>query len=245
MKKLIILLTAATLMTSCSDDDEKIIPVPEKDYGMKTYSADLKREKVDGMPTYFNCKQQTFFKFGKKTAVAVGEYGKPSWTTFDLRKKIPAEQGSEKMVDNPDYNYKSNVKDWDMVFTQYLIAGSMGPGQPVKNVYPTGVLLNAEGVAVGFAKYTDSTKEDDIAKAFADLKLIDIEKVKFYENTARAIGANWKKRVGMPPVYQVKKNLFYFIKQIDTGDIYKLRFISCYGETQDDYVFKCEYALIK
>ncbi len=239
-----ILCTVVLLMASC-DDDKKIIPTPKKDYGMKTYSADLKREKIDGMPTYFNCKQQTFFKFGKETAVAIGEYGKPSWTTFDLRKKIPAKQGSTNMIDNPDYNYESKGKDWDMVFTQYIISGSMGAGQPIINIYPAGVLLNAKGVAVGFTKYTESTKEDDISKAFADLKLIDIENVKFYENTAKAIGSNWKKGVGMPPIYQVKTNLFYFIKQIETGNIYKLRFVGCYGKTREDYVFKCEYALMK
>ncbi len=247
MKKFMILLAAVALMTSCSDDDEKITP---KDYGMKTFSADMKYQPEEGgMSHDFNCKQQTYFKLGQNNAVAVGEFGTDSWTRFDLLPKLPKEKDKNGAglpeIDNPNYNVTTTVKGWDLLFTQYVGDAYNGHG-PEGNIMPyflAGVLINTANVQVGLHKYEESEIPEDIAKAFADLKLSDVANVE-YSGKIDAIGTSFRALIGMPPTYKLRLNNFYIIKT-NNGDIYKLRFIGYYGETQKDKVFTCKYALMK
>ncbi len=239
MKKFMILLATVALFAACSDDDEK---VEVKDYGMKTFSADLKYQPTGGgMAKDFNCKQQTYFKFGKDAAVAIGEHGKDSWTRFDILPKVPKGMKNPELVSNPNYNVTTSVKGWDMVFTQYVgdAYQGHGPKGAIMPYFLAGVLINTANVEVGL----HVSEASDASKAFADLKLADVANVT-YKKDINTIGIKWVDRVGMPPTYKVKTNNFYIVK-VSNGNVYKLRFVGYYGATKKDKVFKCEYALMK
>lgn len=238
MKKFMILVTTVAILASCSKDDEK---VDVKDYGMKTFSANMKYEPSGGMASDFTYKQQTYFKFGEKEAVAVGEYGKGDWTTFDVLPKIPKEEGGE-LIDNPKYNVTTTVKNWNLVFTQYKGDAMQGAGKTVMPYFLTGVLINTENVEIALYEYKESTEEAKITKAFSDFKLSNATSLT-YSNKIESIGIKWKKMKGMPPTYMVKTNYFYVAKLKD-GNFYKLRFISFYGETKTKRIIKIEYALM-
>lgn len=236
MKKIISFLLATTaLLASCSDDDEKI---EVKDYEMQTFSADMKYEKPESMAKDFTCKQQTYLKLGKADAVAIGEYGTESWTTFNILPEIPE---SDKMVTNPDYNVTTKVKNWDLLFTQYV--GDAMPGEKVFPYFLAGVLINTASIEIALYKYEESTEKADIAKAFADLKLITVASLSYSPNID-GIGTRWRTMKGMPPVYEVNDN-YFFIAKTQSGDYYKIRFLRYYGDTEAEKVFKCEYALLK
>ncbi|MBS9768937.1 MAG: hypothetical protein KGV44_15560 [Flavobacteriaceae bacterium] len=240
MKKLLILLTAVAFFASCSDDDEKIVP---KDYGMKKFSADMKYEKPKGMAKDFSCKQQVYMQLGKEKAVHTGIYGLGSWTTFNILPEIPKSMGSKEMIKNPKYNVTTTVKDWDILFTQYVGNAMKGRGDGVFPYFLAGVLINPERVEVALHEYTASKEEKTISEAFSKLMLSDVATVK-YSNEIDAIGTAWKGMKGMPPTYNPQTNFFYIIKT-KSGDIYKLRFVGVYGKTQDERIFSCEYALMK
>ncbi|PID95481.1 MAG: hypothetical protein CSA94_01385 [Bacteroidetes bacterium] len=237
MKKFMILLAAV----SCSDDDDKVVP---KDYGMKVFSADLMYQPAGGggMSTDFSCKQQVYFKLGQENAVAVGNYTtKDNWTTFDLLPKIPSKmtkQGGIPDTKNPNYNVTTTQKGWDLLFTQYIddaYAGH-GPKGMIMPYYLAGVLCNTADVKIALYKYEG---DENIAKAFADLKLANVKDV-MYSNKINAIGTSFRSMKGMPPVFAVNANHFYIIKTA-ANETYKLRFT----EYSRKKVISVEYALMK
>lgn len=243
-----ILFAAVALMTSCSDDDEKIVT---KDYGMKTFSADLMYEKPTGGPHGgggFTCKQQVYFKLGQDNPVAVGNNKtNQNWTTFDLLPKIPKGKDSKEMVTNPNYNVTTSVKGWDLLFTQYVGNGAKAMGMAGVMPYKlAGVLVNTADVKVQLYKYEVNSKLsetemlEDTKAAFAALKLADLKDKKLEERRGiDAIGTSFRTMKGMPPTYIVSYNNFYIIKTVN-NDTYKLRFISYKKK-----VITCEYALMK
>ncbi len=234
-----ILLAAVVLMASCSDDN-KVIP---KDYGMKTFAADMKYKKVGhGMATDFNCKQQTFFKFGQADAVFIGEHGTDTWTRFDLLPKVPKSKKSKELIDNPLYKTKTDkVQDWDMVFTQYI--GDLDPSSGVMPYFLAGILINPDNVQVGLVVEDKNKSVTELAQAFADLKLADVATVE-YKNNVDAIGTKFRTMVSMGN-YEPNLHAFFIVKR-NNGDIYKLRFIGFWGGAEKkNKVFKCEYALMK
>ncbi len=237
-----ILLAAVVLMASCSDD-EKITP---KDYGMKTFAADMKYKSSGGMAKDFNCKQQTFFKFGQADAVFIGEHGTDTWTRFDLCPKVPKSMGSTELIDNPLYNLKTTkVQDWDMVFTQYIgdAYGGRGPKGAIMPYFLAGVLINPDKVQVGLVVEDKNKSVTELAQAFADLKLADVATVE-YKNNMDAIGTKFRAMKGMGN-YEPNLHAFFIVKR-NNGDIYKLRFIGFWGGAEKkNKVFKCEYALMK
>lgn len=237
MKKILMILATVALLASCSNDDD---PIKVKDYGLKTFSADMKYEKTAGMAKDFSCKQQTYFKLGKTEAVATGEYGKDNWTTFNILPKIPNKE--KVLVENPNYNVKTNIKNWDILFTQYVGNAARSSSQ-IFPYFLAGILINPERVQVALHKNTESKDANEIAKAFADLKISDLTDLN-YTKTIDFIGINWRSMKGMPPTYEIKYNNFYIIKNKE-GEIYKVRFIQYYGDTKAKKVFKCEYALMK
>lgn len=238
MKKLMILFAAVALFVACSDDDdERIIP---KEYGTTKFSADLKHEPHQGMAGDFTCKQQTYMKLGEVKPVHVGKYGEDSWTTFDILPKIPNED--KELVDNPNYNVSTNVKGWDLLFTQYKGNARKGSGE-VMPYFLAGILINAESVKVALHKYEASKEDEAISKAFSALTLADVANVA-YSSEIDFIGISWKGMSGMPPKYSPKTNWFYIVKTT-SGETYKVRFTSVYGKSKDDRVFTCEYALMK
>ncbi len=240
MKKFMILLATVALMTSCSDDDEKIIP---KDYGLKNFSADLMYQPAGGggMSTDFSCKQQVYFKLGKENAVAVGNYTtKDNWTTFNILRKIQKGQNPTDLIDNPAYNVTTTQKGWDLLFTQYIGNGAKLMGMPGVMPYPiTGVLCNTADVEIALYKYTESVEANDITKAFSDLKLVDVENLT-YGSKIDEIGTSFRSMQGMPPTYTPNYNYFYIIKTA-ANETYKLRFT----EYSRKKVISVEYALMK
>ncbi len=239
-----ILLAAVVLMASCSDDDDKITP---KDYGMKTFAADMKYEKQgSGMAKDFNCKQQTFFKFGQADAVFIGKHGTDTWTRFDLLPKVPKSMGSNELIDNPLYNLETTkVQDWDMVFTQYVgdAYGGRGPQGAIMPYFLAGVLINPNNVKVGLVVEDEKKPVTELAQAFADLKLADVATIE-YKNNVDAIGTKFRSMKGMGN-YVPNLHVFFIVKR-NNGDIYKLRFIGFWdGAEKKNKVFKCEYALMK
>ncbi len=247
MKKLMILFAAVALMTSCSDDDEKIVP---KDYGMKTFSADLMFEKPTGAPhgAGFTCKQQVYFKFGQELPVAVGNNKtNENWTTFDILPKLPKGKDPKDLIDNPNYNVTTSVKGWDLLFTQYVGNAAKSMGMPGIMPYKlAGVLVNTDRVEVQLYKHEldANLSETEILEktktAFADLKIADLSS-KLLDNKKGidAIGTDFRRMEGMPPKYTPNYNYFYIIKTAD-NDTYKLRFIGYKKK-----VITCEYALMK
>ncbi len=242
-----IVLAAVMLMASCSDD-EKITP---KDYGMKTFAADMKYKKEgSGMAKDFNCKQQTFFKFGKADAAFIGEHGTDTWTRFDLLPKLPKDKdamgGGIPEIDNPLYNLKTTkVQDWDIVFTQYYgdVYGGRGKDGVIMPYFLAGILINPDKVQVGLVVEDKNKSVTELAQAFADLKLSDVATVK-YKNNMDAIGTKFRSMKGMGN-YVPNLHAFFIVKR-NNGDIYKLRFIGFWGGTEKkNKVFKCEYALMK
>lgn len=240
MRKFMILAVAVALFTACSDDDD---PVVVKDYGMQTFSADMKYKSTGGMATDFTSKQQTYMKLGQKDAVATGEYKTDSWTTFNILPKVPDGEGN--LIDNKDYNVTTSVKGWDLLFTQYVGDAYFGKG-PNGKILPYflgGVLINTSSVTVGLYIYEDSKEAEDINKAFSDLTLANVANIT-YDNTIDVIGTKWRKMSGMPPSFTPNTNYFYIVKTT-AGDYYKLRFTGYYGATKAEKVFTCEYALMK
>lgn len=240
MKNFMVLLAAVAVLTSCNNDEEMEV----KDYGTKTFSADMKYESSGGgVTTSFTYKQQTYFKFGETDATAIGEYEKDSWTTFNILPKVPNSDGE--MVTNANYNITTSIENWDLLFTQYVGDGYYGAG-PNGTVYPyylTGVLINTDNVAVGMQEYTASTEEEKISEAFSNLALSDITEVE-YKSNIEAIGSNWKTFNMSTYKYSIKTNYFYIVKVSGT-DIYKLRFTGFYGDTEKERIIKIEYALMQ
>ncbi len=240
MKKLLILFAAVAFLAACSDEDEKIVP---KDYGMKKFAADMKydsSQKGHGKAG-FNCKQQTYMKLGQDTAVATAIYGNDNYTIFNILPEIP--DANNKMIKNEAYNVTTNVKNWDLLFTQYVGNGFKAMGMDGILVYNlAGVLINTKNIKVAVYEYTKSENANDISEAFYNLKLSDISSLE-YTNEIDAIGTTFRKMEGMGN-YFVLPNRFFILKTT-SNDIYKLHFISFYGKTTEEKVFTCEYTLMQ
>lgn len=227
MKKVFLSLMVASVLFACNED-EKVTP---KDYGMKTFSADLKY--VSGTPYgEVAYTQQTFFSFGNEEAVAVDTYGEDSWTEFNI-----FDSSSE------DYNATSDVQGWDLVFTHYTGNGGEEGEDPV--IYGlTGVLHNKEnGISVAEFLYEDSAVEEDISQVFADLTLADVTALS-YSQQVDAIGRDWKELDFNTYQYKVLSNKFYVVKH-NNGNYYKIRIISFYGDSSSERIIKIEYQLLK
>ncbi len=232
MKQSILALTvAAALFSACSDDDE-IVEV--KDYGLKTFEADLKYTSIPdpngGRPTTTYA-QQTYFAFGKEEAIAVAEIGTENWTKFNVFSK-----------DSADYNISSDIEGWHLIFTNYTGNGA-NPGDDPVEYSLTGILHNAEtDIKVAEMEYTESTEANDVSQAFAALSLTDVASLS-YSTEPETIGRDWKK-LNSTFQYDVLSNKFYFVK-LSNEDIYKLRVISFYGETTSNRIIKIEYQLMQ
>ncbi|GEM_PF-3055910 len=241
MKKLLFAFAIATMglgFTSC-DEDEKVTP---KDYGMKTFKADMDYTYIPdpsgGMGTAVYA-QQTYFKFGEESAIATGKVDTDSWTQFNIYDY--AAKGEE-VPDGYVINKTADVDGWELVFTNYK--GTTYMGNPEGSPYNlTGVLFNAEaGITVAEKVYDESEKENDIAAAFASLVINDVKGLTYSEEV-ETIGSDWKSLDWSTKTYVVKSNNFYVIKMAN-GDYYKLRFLSFYGETTSERIIKIEYALV-
>jgi hypothetical protein len=223
-KSLSIMLFTAVLLSACEED-----PVDVRDYGLKTFSADMLY--VPGTAhTSVAYTQQTFFAFGEEDPVSTGSYGEDSWTDFVL------------VQDSSAYNTTADVEGWDLAFTHYTDLIYMGPTPTPRGV--TGVLLNLdESIQVAKIVYEDSEDEADISAAFASLAIADLGNPD-YSSEINAIGYDWKTLDFSTLVYTVNTNWFYIVK-LTNGDIYKLRFISFYGTTNDERIIKIEYQLME
>ncbi|MCG8579302.1 MAG: HmuY family protein [Bacteroidales bacterium] len=240
MKKLLFAFAMATMgmgFTSC-DDDEKI---EVKDYGMKTFEADLKYSSTmhpDGYPisTYA---QQTYFAFGNSEALALGELDTDSWTQFNV---FDYAGNDMEVPEGYVVNKTSEIEGWDLLFTKYH--GTTQSGDGTSTGYDmTGILLNMEaGMKVAEIMYEESTDINAISEAFANLIISDVEGLS-YSDDIETIGSDWKKLDFATFQYNVNTNKFFIIKMAN-GDHYKLRVISFYGETTAERIIKVEYALV-
>ncbi len=232
MKKLLFAFALAVTglgFTSC-DEDEKI---EVKDYGMKTFEADLKYQKdvEHGEVAY---KQQTFMKLGEVAPIHVGTYGENTWTGFN-------------MVQDPEhdeYNVTTDVTGWDLALTYYTAKQVDIGGGNMYTVAPTGALINTSaGIEVGLYEYSESKEVNKITEAFAGLSLTDVSSVE-YENNIDVIGYGWKSVDTSTGLYTVFPNMFYIVK-LANDETYKVRFISFHGETVEERIIKMEYALMQ
>ncbi|TRX70931.1 HmuY family protein [Carboxylicivirga sp. M1479] len=237
MKKILLSLALATVLFAC-DDDEKI---DVKDYGMKTFEADLKYSSItspEGYPisTYA---QQTYFSFGQDEAVAYGEVDTDTWTQFNVFDYAANE------MDVPEgyvVNKNSDVEAWDLVFTKYY--GTTQSSDGTNTGYGmTGILLNMEeGMQVAEMMYDESSDINLVSQAFANLIISDVEGLE-YSDDMETIGSDWKVLDFSTFQYNVLSNKFFIVK-MKTGDYYKLRVVGFYGDTTADRVISIEYALV-
>lgn len=212
---------------SACDSDDDVVEV--KDYNLQTFEADLKydSEVEHGTVAYT---QQVYFKFGESDTVATGLYGTDSWNQFYL------------LQDSAATNYTSDVNDWDLVFTNYT--DNLGTDEEPMAYNVTGVLINTdEEIEVGLYEYTDSEDSDEISAAFANLDLDAISGT-VYSTDVDVIGYNWKSFDMSSYTYTVATNEFYLAK-LSSGDIYKLHFVSFYGESTSERIIKIEYQLME
>ncbi|WP_430817812.1 HmuY family protein [Carboxylicivirga sp. RSCT41] len=240
MKKILFAFAMATVglgFTAC-DDDEKI---EVKDYGMKTFEADLKYSSTmhpDGYPisTYA---QQTYFAFGNPEALALGEVDTDSWTQFNVFDYAANEM---EVPEGYVVNKRSEVDAWDLLFTKYHGTTQTSDGQST-GYDMTGILLNMEGgMKVAEMVYDESSDINAVSKAFADLIISDVEGLS-YSDDIETIGSDWKVLDFATFQFNVLTNKFFIIKMA-SGDYYKLRVISFYGDTTAERVIKIEYALV-
>ena len=233
MKKVIlVLMIAAGLFSACNEDE----PVVVKDYGLKTFEADLKFTYIPGpdeeTPPTTIYAQQVYFKFGEENAVATGELDTETWTDFNVFNE-----------DSADYNATSDVADWDLVLTSYVGNGS-NPGDSPEEYSLVGLLQNSgNGITAGKMEYTDSEEDTAIAEAFANLTLADVPSLQ-YSSDPDAIGYNWKAFSLAEMKYTIHTNWFYIVK-LSNGDTYKLRVIGFYGSSTSERIIKFEYQLMQ
>ena len=226
MKRILLsLVVAAGIFTACDDDDEV---VEVKDYGLKTFTADLAYDASIEHDEGTNYTQQTYFAFGEETAVSTALVSDSlSWTEFNI------------IEDTTAYNVTSDVENWDLVFTHYTTRIMMGPTDYL-DYGVTGTLLNLEeNLQVAMIEDTVST---DLSAAFADLALVDVADLE-YSPDVDVIGYNWKSLDFETYLYTVSDNWFYIIRKQD--DTYKLRFTSFYGSSTDERQIKMEYQLMQ
>ncbi|MBI9064275.1 MAG: hypothetical protein JEZ14_19985 [Marinilabiliaceae bacterium] len=232
MKKLLFFLVVVTSLWAC-EEDEKETP---KDYGMKTFKAELDYSSSmppgGGMPvsTYAT---QAFFKFDKADpTVHIGEKGTDSYTAYNMVNG----------VDGEEYNITTDVEGWDMVFTAYR-KNLMSPDNPyIRDL--AGVLINPSVVQIAKIEYTDSEDPEAISKAFADLKIENLNNPT-YNSEIDVIGHNWKSVDMNTGFFTVHTNLFYIIKHT-SGDAYKLRFVGFQAANdKTDRFISIEYALMQ
>jgi len=99
-------------------------------------------------------------------------------------------------------------QNWDLLFTKYVDKIYMGPS-PVN--YPVAGILTNDGVYVAKVTGEEETTFEDYSSVTFDSANISV------------IGRDWKKGVGMPPVYHIVDSQLYFISDMNQ-DIYKLYF---------------------
>lgn len=218
---------AAVIFTGCKKDEA----VEVKDYGLKTFEADLNYDAAAEHGTV-QYKQQTYFSFGKETPVAIGNYGEDSWTEFYL------------LQDTSAYNVSTDVLGWDLLmsyYTESLYDSDLDKNVPYGVV---GVLINTDHeIKVAKMEYTDSEDETAITEAFANLTLADLPTLS-YSGDINAIGHTWKSFSLSAMQYTVNTNWFYIIN-LPNGDTYKLRFTGFYGTSTSERVVKFEYQLMQ
>lgn len=227
MKKVILsafALAIVTIFTSCEKEDSIVV---EKDYGLKTFEADM--EYVSGAAHgTVSYTQQSYFKFGETDAVAVGNYGEDSWTDLNV------------YTESENYNITTPVSDWDIIFTYYTTPINMGE---IVEYGVTGALINTTGmVEVALFDYSDSDTSTDISEAFASLSLTDVTALE-YSTTIDFIGYGWKSVDMTTGIYTVDSSLFYIVK-LASGDSYKMRFTGFHGDSSDERIVQIEYQLM-
>ncbi len=228
MKKLFLACVVASMalgFTSCDEDDEKIMP---KDYGMKTFEADMGYDpNAGGGPSGgVSYTKQTLMKLsendGYEAVIHTGTHGEDSWINYNL------------YTDDSAYNVTTDVSGWDLAFTYYKTP--ILYGESIINYGVSGVLVNTDN-NIKVAMMTDSVSTD-LTLAFSELTLEDVGVLQ-YSTDMDAIGYGWKDAYnGL-----VHSNRFYIVKKSE-DEIYKVRFVSMYGETKDVRIFKIEYALM-
>lgn len=231
MNKLSILLIAIATLTffSCDDDDDEKVVV--KDYGLKTFSADLDYDATvaHGGVAY---KQQIYFSLSDSSAVDSATYGTDEWTTFYL------------IEDSSQANFISDVENWEIAFTYYTaLITQYGTTTPYGVV---GTLINIdESISVGLYDYemSDSTSTTEATSAFTALTLDDVSDLE-YSSDADAIGYDWKSFDMSTYAYTVDTTLFYIVK-LSSGDTYKLRFLSFYGSSTTERIITIQYQLMQ
>ena len=229
---LLVMVVVAGIFTACDDDDE-IVEV--KDYGLKTFTADLAYDASIGHGEGTNYTQQTYFAFGEETKVAFAVASDTlSWTDFSMIKDPT----------HADYNISTDVTGWDLVFSYYTEEEVDMGGGSIYLVGATGVLINTEAdIEVGLYEYTESIQTDSITSAFGNLSLEDLVSVE-YDSSIDVIGHSWKSYDMSNSIYNVNPSMFFIVKLM-SGDIYKLRFTSFYGSSTDERVIKMEYQLMQ
>jgi hypothetical protein len=113
-----------------------------------------------------------------------------------------------------DANHEPNKNSWDFYFTNYgdLYHANPGPPTPTWSVV-TGVLQNYNVV---------TAQVNGIAPDSADYTTIDSAAYSMGINT---IGWDWKAVNGAPPpTYLLDSTVSWFVKKIDSGDIWQLYF---------------------
>jgi hypothetical protein len=228
MKKyyLFLFLILTVSIVACDDDDDK---VEVKDYGQKTFKADLDydTEAAHGEVAY---KKQTYFSFSKGDTISTAIYGTDSWTSFYLLK------------DSAATNFTSSVEGWDIVFSNYT--ANLGTEESPIAYRVTGVLTNInKDIEVAKYNYEEYTKTDSISKAFSNFTLADVSNLEF-STEIDAIGYGWKSVNMETLLYTLHTNYFYIVK-LDAETYYKMRFVDFYGENTDERIAKIEYQLMQ